>query len=84
MGFLKKLLLGTAGIKTYQNVFNKPTVIPPPGYVIRALKQKGVGSIWVVTYSKKHQMNIKQNFTVRGASTTSVSVGGDKFIIDWP
>lgn len=40
----KDLLLGAAGLKTYQNVYNRPIVIPPPGYVIRGLQQKGIGS----------------------------------------
>ena len=53
MGLFKKFVMGAAGIKTYQNVYNKPTVVPPPGYVIRGMKQKGLGSHWVVTYSKK-------------------------------
>ena len=49
MGFLKNLILGAAGFKTYQNVYNKPIVVPPPGYVIRGLRQKGLGSTWIVT-----------------------------------
>ena len=45
MGFFKNLLLGAAAAKTYQNVYNRPNVIPPPGYVIRGMKQNGVGSV---------------------------------------
>ena len=45
MGFLKNILLGTAGVKTYQNVYNKPIIVPPHGYVIRGMKQKGLGSL---------------------------------------
>ena len=84
MGLFKKFVLGAAGIKTYQNVYNKPTVVSPPGYVIRGMKQKGLGSHWVVTYSKKNSMNIKSNFKIRGSSTRSVYIGGSKFEIDWP
>ena len=84
MGIFKKLLLGAAGVKTYQNVYNKPIVVPPPGYVIRGLKQKGLGSTWVVTYSKEQSLNMKHSFTIRGTATKAISVGADKFIIDWP
>jgi len=84
MGIFKKLLLGAAGVKTYQNVYNKPIIVPPPGYVIRGLKQKGLGSTWVVTYSKEQSLNMKHSFTIRGTATKAISVGADKFIIDWP
>ena len=84
MGSFKKLLLGAAGVKTYQNVYNKPIIVPPPGYVIRGLKQKGLGSTWVVTYSKEQSLNMKHSFTIRGTATKAISVGADKFIIDWP
>jgi hypothetical protein len=84
MGFWKNLLIGAAGVKTYQNVYNKPIVVPPPGYVIRGLKQKGLGSTWIVTYSKEQSLNIKQSFTIRGTATKAVSIGADKFKIDWP
>ena len=84
MGFLKNLILGAAGFKTYQNVYNKPIVVPPPGYVIRGLRQKGLGSTWIVTQSKEHSLNMKQSFTIRGTATKAVSVGADKFTIDWP
>ena len=84
MGLFKKLVLGAAGIKTYQNVYNKPIIVPPPGYVIRGLKQKGLGSTWVVTYSIEQSLNIKHSFTIRGTATKAISVGADKFTIDWP
>ena len=84
MGFWKNLLIGAAGVKTYQNVYNKPIVVAPPGHVIRGLKQKGLGSTWIVTYSKEQSLNIKQSFTIRGTATKAVSIGADKFIIDWP
>ena len=84
MGFWKNLLIGAASVKTYQNVYNKPIVVPPPGYVIRGLKQKGLGSTWIVTYSKEQSLNIKQSFTIRGTATKAVSIGADKFTIDWP
>ena len=84
MGFWKNLLIGAAGVKTYQNVYNKPIIIPPQGYVIRGMKQKGLGSTWIVTYSKEKSLNIKQNFTVRGSATKAVNIGADKFTIEWP
>lgn len=83
MGIFKKLLLGAAGVKTYQNVYNRPIVVPPHGYVVRGLKQKGLGSTWVVTYSKESQLNITSQFTVNGR-TRSVNIGADKFTVDWP
>ena len=83
MGWLKNLLLGGAAAKTYQNVYNRPIITPPYGYVIRSLKQKGLGSTWIVKYSKRKSMNVTSQFTVNG-STTSVSIGGDKFTVDWP
>ena len=54
MGWLKNLLLGGAAAKTYQNVYNRPIITPTLGYVIRGLKQKGLGSTWVVKYSKRN------------------------------
>ena len=84
MGIFKDLLVGAAGLKTYQNVYNKPIVTPPHGFVVRGLKQKGLGSTWVVTYSKEQSLNIKQSFTISGTSTKAISVGADKFTIDWP
>ena len=83
MGWLKNLLLGGAAAKTYQNVYNRPIVTPPPGYVIREMKQKGFGSTWVVKYSKSNQMNITAQFTI-SSSTRSVGVGADSFKVDWP
>ena len=83
MGWFKNILLGGAAVKTYQNVYNKPIVTPPHGYVVRGLKQKGLGSTWVVTYSKTSQMNSKSNFKI-SKGTTAVSVGADRFTIDWP
>ena len=83
MGWLKNLLLGGAAAKTYQNVYNGPIITPPHGYVIRGLKQKGLGSTWVVKYSKRKSMNVTAQFTVNG-STRSVNIGGDQFTVDWP
>ena len=82
-GIFKKLFLGGIAAKTYQNVYIRPIVIPPPGYVIRGLQQKGIGSKWIIKYSKEKSMNVTSTFSVTG-STRSVSVGADKFSIDWP
>ena len=84
MGFLKNAVLGGLGIKTYQNVFNKPVVTAPDGYVVRGMKQKGLGSTWVIKYSKREQMNVTQQFKVRGSNTRMVTLGADRFTIDWP
>tara|TARA_B100000035_G_C20992214_1_gene550725 strand:+ start:1037 stop:1288 length:252 start_codon:yes stop_codon:yes gene_type:complete len=83
LGFFKNFIVGAAGLKTYQNVFNKPVVVPPPGFVVRGMKQQGLGSTWVVTYSKTSSMNMKSNFKIR-KGTSAVSVGANKFTIDWP
>ena len=83
MGWIKNLFLGGAAVKTYQNVYNRPIITPPYGYVIRGLKQKGLGSTWVVKYSKSNRMNVTAQFTVSG-NTRSVNVGADKFTVDWP
>jgi len=83
MGFFKKLCLGAAGLKTYQNIYNRPIINPPRGYVVRGMKQKGIGSNWVITYSKVDSMNITSTFTVNSA-TKAVSIGAHKFTIDWP
>ena len=83
MGFFKKLFLGGVAAKTYQNVYNRPIVSPPPGYVIRGMQQKGIGSKWIIKYSKEKSMNVTSSFSVTG-STRSVSIGADKFSVDWP
>ena len=44
MGFWKNLLIVDAGVKTYQNVYTRPIIIAPPDYVVRGLKQTGLGS----------------------------------------
>ena len=83
MGFLKNIVLGGIGLKTYQNVYNKPVVTAPRGLVITGMKQKGLGASWVIKYSKREQMNLTQHFKV-SRSTRSVNIGGDVFNIDWP
>ena len=83
MGFLKNIVLGGIGLKTYQNVYNKPVVTAPGGYVVRGMKQKGLGATWVIKYSKREQMNSIQQFKV-SRSNRSVNIGGDIFNIDWP
>ena len=83
MGFFKKLFLGGVAAKTYQNVYNRPIIVPPPEYVIRGMQQKGIGSKWIIKYSKEKSMNITSSFSVTG-STRSVNIGADKFSVDWP
>lgn len=83
MGFLKKALLGSIGIKTYQNVYNRPVINPPAGFVIKGMKQKGLGSTWEIKYSKVGQQNITQSFKVT-SSTNAVNIGGSIFNINWP
>ena len=77
------MMLGGIGMKTYQNVYNKPIVTAPSGYVVRRLKQKGISSSWVVDYSKINQMNLTQSFKI-SSSTSSINVGGNIFRVDWP
>ena len=83
MGIFKNLLLGAAGLKTYQNVYNKPTVIPPPSYVIKGMEQVGLGSTWKIKYSKSNGMNVTYSFKIR-KNTRSYTTGPDKWNINWP
>jgi hypothetical protein len=83
MGILKNLLLGGIGLKTYQNVYNRPIITPPSGYVIRGMKQKGFGSQWVIKYSKESSMNITSSFNVN-RNTRSMNIGSKKFTVNWP
>ena len=83
MGFFKKLLLGGAAAKTYQNVYNRPIVIAPPGYVIMGMRQRGVGSTWVITYSKEGHLNSTTDFNV-SQGTTDVHTGGVTFKVNFP
>ena len=82
MGLFKDLLLGAAGVKTYQNVYNKPIITPPPGYIIRGMKQVGFGSTWKITYSKNGSSST--NFFKINSRTKGYSMGSDKWGIDWP
>jgi hypothetical protein len=82
MSFLKNLLLGVAGAKTYQNVYNKPIITPPPGYVIRGMKHSGIGSTWKITYSKNGSSST--NYFKINSGTKGYSMGSDKWGIDWP
>lgn len=83
MGIFKNILFGVLGAKTYQNVYNRPVVIAPPGYVIRGMKQKGIGSTWIVKYSKEGSLNITSQFTI-SKGTRAMSIGANKFTVDWP
>lgn len=82
MGFLKNIILGGIGLKSYQNIYNKPIVTAPEGYVITGMKHKGLGSTWVIKYSKCDQMNITRQFKVSG-STRAVTIGRVIFNIHW-
>ena len=42
MGFLKNLVLGAAGLKTYQNVYNKPVVTRLQGLLLEACNKKAL------------------------------------------
>lgn len=83
MGFWKNLLIGVAGVKTYQNFYKRPIIIEPPGYVLRGLKQKGLGSKRLEKCSKENQLNITSQFTIN-STTRSVNVGANKFTVNWP
>lgn len=84
MSWIKKATLGAVAVKTYQNVYNKPIVTAPPGFVIKGLKQQGLGAIWEVKYSKLDSMNLTQSFTIRGTREKARTIGGAKFVITWP
>jgi hypothetical protein len=83
MGIFKNLILGGIGLKTYQNVYNRPIITAPSGYVIRGIKQKGFGSQWVIKYSKESAMNITSSFNVN-INTRSMNIGNNKFTVNWP
>lgn len=83
MGLFKDLLVGAAGLKTYQNVYNRPTVIPPPGYVIKGMQQMGIGSTWKISYSKTSNPNITNYFKIN-SSTSGYTMGADRWSISWP
>ena len=82
MGGFKSFLDGGAATKTYQNVYNKPILTAPDGFVVRGLKQRGFGSSWVVTYSNQVAMNVTSTFTISG-NIRAVSIGRETFHIDW-
>ena len=83
MGFFKKLLLGGAAAKTYQNVYNRPIVIAPPGYVIMGMRQRGVGSTCVITYAQEGRLHSTTDFNV-SQGTTDVSMEGVSFKVNFP
>lgn len=83
MGIFKNILLGALGAKTYQNVYNRPIVIPPSGYVVRSMKQKGIGPTWIVRYSKEDSLNVTSQFTI-SKGTRAMNIGANKFTVDWP
>ena len=82
MGILKNILIGAAGFKTYQNIYNRPTVIPPPGYVIKGMKQVGLGRTWKITYSKNGSSST--SFIKIDPSYKGLTMGSDKWDISWP
>ena len=80
---LKKAAVAGIAAKTYQNVLRKPTVIPPPGWVIKGLKQKGFGSTWEVRYGTAERLNIT-NTTKINKRTRGFSHGAAQFKVEWP
>ena len=83
MGLFKNVLGAALGLKTYQNVYNRPIVTPPPGYVIKGMQQMGLGSTWKISYSKSNNMNVTSYFKIN-SSTTGYTMGADKWDISWP
>ena len=83
MGLFKNVLGAALGLKTYQNVYNRPIVIPPPGYVIKGMQQMGLGSTWKISYSKSNNMNVTSYFKIN-SGTTGYTMGADKWDISWP
>ena len=83
MGLFKNVLGAALGLKTYQNVYNRPIVIPPPGYVIKGMQQMGLGSTWKISYSKSNNMNVTSYFKIK-SSTSGYTMGADKWDISWP
>jgi|TARA_B110000003_G_scaffold98285_1_gene100460 hypothetical protein len=83
MGLFKNVLGAALGLKTYQNVYNRPIVIPPPGYVIKGMQQMGLGSTWKISYSKSNNMNVTSYFKIN-SSTSGYTMGADKWDISWP
>jgi hypothetical protein len=47
------------------------------------MKQKGLGSTWVITYSKEDQLNITSQFRV-SQGTTAMNIGRHKFTVNFP
>ena len=82
--WIKKATIGAVAVKTYQNVYNKPIVTAPPGFVIKGLKQKGLGATWEVKYTKSDQMNLTHSFTIKGTAQKATTIGNAKFVITWP
>ena len=80
---VKKAVVAGIAAKAYQNILRKPTVIPPPGYVIKGLKQKGVGSTWEVRFSATDRQNIT-NTTKINKRTRGFSHGAAQFKVEWP
>ena len=80
---LKKAVVAGVAAKTYQNVLRKPTVIPPPGWVIKGLKQKGFGSTWEVRYGTVERHS-STNTTKINKRTRGFSHGGAQFKVEWP
>ena len=83
MGLFKNVLGAALGLKTYQNVYNRPIVIPPPGFVIKGMQQMGLGSTWKISYSKSNNMNVTSYFKIN-SSTSGYTMGADKWDISWP
>ena len=83
MGLFKNVLGAALGLKTYQNVYNRPIVIPPPGYVIKGMQQMGLGSTWKISYSKSNNMNVTSYFKIN-SSNTGYTMGADRWDISWP
>ena len=82
MGFFKKLLLGGAAAKTYQNIYNRPIVVAPPGSVLKGMRQRGFSSTWVITYSKVGQSSTDE-FSVSGGQIDA-NAGGGRWTVHFP
>ena len=79
----KKAAAAGIAAKTYQNVLRKPTVIPPPGYVIKGLKQRGFGSTWEVRYGTAERHSATSTTKIN-KHTRGFSYGAAQFTVEWP
>ena len=79
----KKIIGGVVAAKVLRSLQKPPTIIPPSGFSVLDMEQKGLtGRKWKVWYIKDDQANLKRYFYVDKGVSGRIS-GSDRWKFVW-